>query len=330
MREPTTARVHRHATVRTRSGSTSRRDLHPDRFTSEIVASAYDEGTVYVTQNGRRNDDFARIRVALHRPTGRPWESLSGERAVRAGEHPAREDRENENLLYLGTDVGVYVSLDRGGDVAPAVPRHPEHLRARPRRPSEGRHHGRGDARAWDVRLRRPPAPAAHAGGSSPARGTCFAAEDAMVPGNGVRGGFGFTRSAQRMGPLLVGARTPRSRSRSWTSMEGWWGDPRGTRVEAGLHAVEWSPYFAGSTQVVVEGFRRPTFVLPGTVHGRRHDRRAGRDTRRRSACRAASAFGGMRQHSGDGVGLERVLAGEARHLRDAGELGVGRHTLPP
>lgn len=86
--------------------------LHPHRFTSEIVASAYDESTVYVTQSGRRSDDFAPY-VWRSTDYGRTWESLAA--GVPVGPvNIIREDPRNDNLLYLGTDVGVYVSLDSG------------------------------------------------------------------------------------------------------------------------------------------------------------------------------------------------------------------------
>lgn len=86
--------------------------LHADRFTSEIVASAYSESTAYVTQNGRRNDDFAAY-VWRSEDYGEHWESLAD--GVPFGPvNILREDPKNANVLYLGTDVGVYVSLDRG------------------------------------------------------------------------------------------------------------------------------------------------------------------------------------------------------------------------
>ena len=86
--------------------------LHPDRFTSEVVASEYHESTVYVTQNGRRSDDFAPY-VWRSTDYGDTWESIAD--GIPFGPvNIIREDPKNPNLLYLGNDVGVYVSLDKG------------------------------------------------------------------------------------------------------------------------------------------------------------------------------------------------------------------------
>ena len=52
------------------------RGMHEDRFTTEIVASQYGESTVYVTQNGRRSDDFAPY-VWRSTDYGQNWVSLS-------------------------------------------------------------------------------------------------------------------------------------------------------------------------------------------------------------------------------------------------------------
>ncbi len=101
---------------RTRDGGKNwediRKDPLPVRWVSRIVASRYDFGTVYVTQTGRRDDDAA---VYLWRSTdfGSTWEDISAN--IPAGPvNVIREDPEEEDILYLGTDVGVYVSKDAG------------------------------------------------------------------------------------------------------------------------------------------------------------------------------------------------------------------------
>jgi photosystem II stability/assembly factor-like uncharacterized protein len=101
---------------RTRDGGLNwediRKDPLPVRWVSRIVASKYDFGTVYVTQTGRRDDDAA---VYIWRSTdfGSTWEDISAN--VPAGPvNVIREDPDEKDILYLGTDVGVYVSKDAG------------------------------------------------------------------------------------------------------------------------------------------------------------------------------------------------------------------------
>ena len=101
---------------RTRDGGKNwediRKDPLPVRWISRIVASKYDFGTVYVTQTGRRDDDAA---VYIWRSTdfGSTWEDISAN--VPAGPvNVIREDPDEKDILYLGTDVGVYVSKDAG------------------------------------------------------------------------------------------------------------------------------------------------------------------------------------------------------------------------
>jgi hypothetical protein len=67
---------------------------------------------VYACQTGRRDDD---AQIYLWRSTdfGDTWEDLSAN--IPAGPvNVIREDPGNDQILYLGTDVGVYVSKDAG------------------------------------------------------------------------------------------------------------------------------------------------------------------------------------------------------------------------
>jgi len=89
-----------------------RKSPMPVRWVSRIVASTYDFGTVYVTQTGRRDDDAA-VYIWRSEDFGETWEDISSN--IPAGPvNVIREDPENEDILYVGTDVGVYVSKDRG------------------------------------------------------------------------------------------------------------------------------------------------------------------------------------------------------------------------
>ncbi|MCP5054170.1 MAG: hypothetical protein GY940_43790, partial [bacterium] len=82
------------------------------KWISRIAASAYDLGTVYVSQNGKREDDFAAY-VWKSTDFGKTWTDISGN--IPCGPvNVFREDPRNKNILYVGTDLGVYVTLDGG------------------------------------------------------------------------------------------------------------------------------------------------------------------------------------------------------------------------
>jgi len=84
----------------------------PQKFVSRIIASEYDMGTVYMTQTGRRDDDF---QVYMWKSTdfGDSWQDISGNIPV-GPVNVIREDPVNSKILYAGTDAGVYVSKDGG------------------------------------------------------------------------------------------------------------------------------------------------------------------------------------------------------------------------
>lgn len=84
----------------------------PKRWISKMVASSFDEATVYMSQNGKRDDDFA---AYLWKSTdcGKTWQDISGN--IPCGPiNVVREDPKNKNILYAGTDIGAYVSIDGG------------------------------------------------------------------------------------------------------------------------------------------------------------------------------------------------------------------------
>ncbi|MFA7227492.1 MAG: hypothetical protein WC061_00535 [Melioribacteraceae bacterium] len=82
------------------------------KWVSELVASAYDVNTVYMSQNGKRDDDFAPY---LWRSTnqGETWESIINNLPT-GPINVIKEDPKNKNILYAGNDFGVYVSLNGG------------------------------------------------------------------------------------------------------------------------------------------------------------------------------------------------------------------------
>jgi hypothetical protein len=81
-----------------------------DRWVSRVFASPYDAGTAFVAKNGFRNDDFTPY---LYKTTdyGQTWTKIVANLPAGAI-NVVVQDRKNRSLLFVGTDVGVFVSID--------------------------------------------------------------------------------------------------------------------------------------------------------------------------------------------------------------------------
>ncbi len=79
-----------------------------------IEPSRHQAGTVYVTVDNHRSDDF---RNYVYRSTdfGQTWTSIAGDLPAGRVARTIREDARNPALLYLGTEMGLFVTLDGGG-----------------------------------------------------------------------------------------------------------------------------------------------------------------------------------------------------------------------
>ncbi len=84
----------------------------PRKWVSRLAASAFTIGTVYMTQNGKRDDDFTPY-VWRSADFGKTWTSIAA--GIPVGPvNVIREDPVDKNVLYVGTDTGVYVTTDAG------------------------------------------------------------------------------------------------------------------------------------------------------------------------------------------------------------------------
>lgn len=81
-------------------------------WTSRLIASKYKEGRVYAELSGYRNDDFNAY-LYVSEDYGTTWSQL-GKDLPAEPLNVIREDPKNENILYVGSDGGLYVSFDRG------------------------------------------------------------------------------------------------------------------------------------------------------------------------------------------------------------------------
>jgi photosystem II stability/assembly factor-like uncharacterized protein len=80
------------------------------KWVSRMVASAFDLGTVYMTQTGKRDDDFTPY-IWKSTNFGKTWVDIS--KGIPLGPvNVIREDPRSKDILYVGTDHGVYVTKD--------------------------------------------------------------------------------------------------------------------------------------------------------------------------------------------------------------------------
>ncbi|MGB1170692.1 MAG: glycosyl hydrolase [Flavobacteriaceae bacterium] len=87
-------------------------ELPQDLWVSRVVASSHKQNRVYATLNGYRNDDFKPY-VYLSENAGKSWKSIAANLPA-APVNVIIEDPVQENILFVGTDRGVYVSFDQG------------------------------------------------------------------------------------------------------------------------------------------------------------------------------------------------------------------------
>src|SRR5262249_41796662 len=80
---------------------------------SRIDASHFDAGTAYVSVDGHRSDDLKPY-VYVTRNYGQSFESITSDLPPYGNVQVVREDPKNRNLVYVGTEFGLFVSLDGG------------------------------------------------------------------------------------------------------------------------------------------------------------------------------------------------------------------------
>jgi len=97
-------------------------------WVSRVTASKYKEGRLYATLNGYRYDNFNPY-LFVSDDYGSSWKQLGTDLPAEPL-NVVREDAKNENILYVGTDNGLYTSFDMGktfmvmGGNLPRVPVH--------------------------------------------------------------------------------------------------------------------------------------------------------------------------------------------------------------
>lgn len=82
-------------------------------WVSRVMASRFVPGRCYVTFDGHRNSDFNSY-VYVTEDFGKTWKKLSEGMPEGQVAYTIVEGRQNPNLLFLGTEMGLFTSLDQG------------------------------------------------------------------------------------------------------------------------------------------------------------------------------------------------------------------------
>jgi photosystem II stability/assembly factor-like uncharacterized protein len=83
-------------------------------YVSRLLPSQHDAGTVYASFDDHRMGDFKPY-VLKSTDRGASWTSITGDLPERGSVYALAEDHLNPNLLFAGTEFGLYFTVDGGG-----------------------------------------------------------------------------------------------------------------------------------------------------------------------------------------------------------------------
>jgi photosystem II stability/assembly factor-like uncharacterized protein len=82
-------------------------------WVARVETSHFDAATAYVAIDGHRSDDLKPYLFVTH-DYGKSFTSISSDLPARGNVLAIREDPKNRALLYAGTELGLFISLDAG------------------------------------------------------------------------------------------------------------------------------------------------------------------------------------------------------------------------
>lgn len=88
-------------------------DVPDGIWVSRVEASHFDDKTCFLTFDGHRSDDFKPY-VFKTKDNGQTWENISSNLPDGGSVYVIREDLKNKDLLFVGTEFKVFVSMNGG------------------------------------------------------------------------------------------------------------------------------------------------------------------------------------------------------------------------
>lgn len=87
----------------------------PHTYVNSLVASQHDVNTVYAVFNNHKKGDFnPYLFVSIDK--GKSWKSISSNLPIKGSVYDIVEDHKSSNLLFVGTEFGVFFSYDNGNE----------------------------------------------------------------------------------------------------------------------------------------------------------------------------------------------------------------------
>ena len=88
-------------------------DVPADAYINDVEASQHDGDTVFAAADAHKNGDYTPC-LFESQDRGQTWQSIRGDLPDGTIVWAIEQDHVNANLLFLGTEYGLYVTLDRG------------------------------------------------------------------------------------------------------------------------------------------------------------------------------------------------------------------------
>lgn len=87
--------------------------IPPRTYVQQVLADRFDDQVVYALFNNHKNGDFKPY-ILRSNDRGRSWQALQGNLPERGSLYSLRQDHQKAELLFVGTEFGLYVSLQGG------------------------------------------------------------------------------------------------------------------------------------------------------------------------------------------------------------------------